>query len=336
MDCMSILGGSSMSIRRITNILGFAIAGVVATAGAALADWPERPVTLIVPAAAGGGTDATVRVLAEQLTERLGQPFTVVNRTGGGGIVGHSAIAEAAPDGYTLGAIYFELSAYEKLGQSDITFERFTPIALYNADPAGFQVNADSPFQTLGEAIEAIKADPSSFRMHSGSGIGGVWHLAAIGMLQAAGVDPSQLVVVPGQGAAEAMQNLAAGAVDFAPSSVVEASTMIEAGKVRSLAVMAAERIPAFPDVPTVEESAGFPYEMGTWRGIAGPVGLPDEVVTTMATTLGEINDDAAFQEFMNSRGFGMRYLDSAAFAEFLAANYDEVGDIVEAAGLAK
>ena len=320
----------------ILRSMGLALAGLVATVGAAAADWPERPVTLIVPAAAGGGTDATVRVLAEQLTERLGQPFTVVNRTGGGGIVGHSAIAEAEPDGYTLGAIYFELSAYSKLGQSDIDYTRFAPIALYNSDPAGFQVNADSPFQTLGEAIEAIKADPSGFRMHSGSGIGGVWHLAAIGMLQEAGVDPSQLVVVPGQGAAEAMQNLAAGAVDFAPSSVVEASTMIEAGRVRSLAVMADERIPAFPDVPTVEESAGFTYAFGTWRGIAGPVGLPDEVVETMATTLQEINDDPAFQEFMNSRGFGMRYLGTEEFAAFLAENFDEVGAVVEAAGLAE
>lgn len=325
-----------MVMKQFRDILGLAIAGLAVTTGAALAEWPERPVTLIVPASAGGGTDATVRVLAEQLTERLGQPFTVVNRTGGGGIVGSSAIAEAAPDGYTMGAIFFELSAFNWLGQSDIDYQRFTPIALYNADPAGFQVNADSPFQTLGEAIEAIKADPSSFRMHSGSGIGGVWHLAAIGMLQEAGVDPSQLIVVPGQGAAEAMQNLAAGAVDFAPSSVVEASTMIEAGKVRSLAVMAGERIPAFPDVPTVEESAGFAYEMGTWRGIAGPVGLPDEVVTTMADTLKAISDDAAFQEFMTSRGFGMRYLGSADFSEFLVQNYEDVGEIVKAAGLAK
>ena len=325
-----------MTRSTLMKTLRLATLGLLASTAAALAAWPERPVTLIVPSAAGGGTDSTMRVLAEQLSERLGQPFNVVNRTGGGGIVGHSAIAEAAPDGYTLGAIYFELSAYKWLGQSDIDYTSFTPIAMYNADPAGFEVNAESPFQTLGEALDAIRANPADFTMHSGNGIGSVWHLAAVGMLKEAGIDPTQIVVVPGQGAAEGMQNLAAGAVDFAPVSVVEARTMIEAGRVRALAVMADERIPAFPDVPTVEEGAGFAYSMGTWRGVAGPAGLPDEVVTTMETTIKDIEDDAAFQEFMSSRGFGTRYLDHADFADFLKANYDDVGEIVEAAGLAK
>jgi tripartite-type tricarboxylate transporter receptor subunit TctC len=132
--------------------------------GAAVAEYPERPITLIVPWAAGGGTDATGRIIATMLEQRLGQPVNVVNRTGGGGIVGHEEIKAAEPDGYTLGIITTELSMYDPVGSADMTYDDFTLLGLYNADPSAVFVKADSPYETIQDLAEAIKQDPAAVK----------------------------------------------------------------------------------------------------------------------------------------------------------------------------
>ncbi len=121
------------------------LAGVLAAGGAAEAAWPERAVTIVVPAGAGGGTDATARMLAKQLQDIFGEPFDVVNNGEGGGVVGHTMIMTARPDGYTIGTI-FPFAQMKLMGQGDISADKFTPIAQYNFDPAGFHTRADSPY----------------------------------------------------------------------------------------------------------------------------------------------------------------------------------------------
>src|SRR4051812_43425096 len=188
----------------------FALLGVAA----AQAAWPERPVTLIVPWGAGGGTDATARIIASLLERELKQPFNVVNRTGGNGVVGHSAIATAAPDGYTIGLATVEIAMMHWQGLTELKYSLYTPIALVNLVPAGFQVRADSNYKNINDVLAAIKANPPGKFKASGTGQGGIWHLAIAGMLKDLKLDPASVPWVPSNGAAPGLQDLVAGGVE--------------------------------------------------------------------------------------------------------------------------
>src|SRR5918996_5711912 len=211
-------------------------AGLAFAGGAAQAAWPERPIQLIVPWGAGGGTDATARIIGSLLEKDLKQPINVVNRTGGSGVVGHSAIATAAPDGYTLGMITVEITMMHWQGLTDLKPDSYTPLALMNEDPPGVQVPASAPYKTVKELADAIKAAPAGKMKASGTGQGGIWHLALVGWLTAMGLKADHVPWVPSNGAAPAMQDLAAGGLDFTTCSVPEARAMLDAGRARSLA----------------------------------------------------------------------------------------------------
>jgi tripartite-type tricarboxylate transporter receptor subunit TctC len=301
----------------------------------AQAAYPERPITMIVPWGAGGGTDATARILASLMEGRLGVPVNVVNRTGGSGVVGHSAIATAAPDGYTLGTITVEIVMMHWQGLTDLTYEDYTPIAQYNIDPAGLQVRSDAPWDTAQELLDDIRENPGQYRS-SGTGQGGIWHLALAGMLQAAGIDPNAAPWVPSEGAAPGLQDLVAGGVDIVPCSVPEAQALLEAGRVKSLAVMSEERNPAFPEVPTLKEATGLDWTTGAWRGVAGPQGMPQEVVDTLVPVLREIYDSQEFIDFMGQRGFGRVWREPDEFREFMAESNKAFGEVMQAVGLAR
>ena len=167
----------------------------------AFAQYPQRPVQLIVPWGAGGGTDATARIIATLLEKELKQPFNVVNRTGGSGVVGHDAIAKATPDGYTIGLITVEITMMHHVGLTPLKHTDYTPIGLVNADPAGINVRVDAPYKSVKDLLAAIKANPGKLKA-SGTGQGGIWHLAIAGLLKDQGIDPNALPWVPSQGAA--------------------------------------------------------------------------------------------------------------------------------------
>ena len=324
---------------RRTVLGGIAAAGLAsllpATARAQGA-FPNRPVTLVCPWGAGGGTDATARIVAAILEKNLGQPFNVVNRTGGSGVVGHSAIATAAPDGYTLGMITVEITMMHHQGLTDLKPTSYTPLALMNVDPPGVQVNAASPYKNVKALADAIKAAPAGKFKASGTGQGGIWHLALIGWLQAMGLPANHVAWVPSNGAAPAMQDLAAGGIDIVTCSVPEAKSMIDAGKAVSLAVMAPQRNPAFKDVPTLNESLGINYSVGAWRGIAGPKGMPADVAAKLTAELKKAYDSVEFQDFMRNRGFGTTWADPAAFAKYMDDGDKAMGTAMTAAGLKK
>jgi tripartite-type tricarboxylate transporter receptor subunit TctC len=298
--------------------------------------WPNRPITLIVPWGAGGGTDATARIIGSLLERDLKQPVNVVNRIGGSGVVGHSAIATAAPDGYTLGMITVEISMMHWQGLTELKPDSYTPLALMNEDPPGIQVNATSPYKTVKELADAIKAAPAGRFKASGTGQGGIWHLALVGWLSAMGLKPDHVPWVPSNGAAPAMQDLAAGGIDIVTCSVPEARALIDAGKARSLAVMAAERNPAFKDVPTLKEAMGIDYNTGAWRGMAAPKGLPADITAALTAAMKKINEAKEFLEFMANRGFGVKWADGPGFAKFMDDGNKAMGVAMKAAGLAK
>jgi len=199
-------------------LVALAVASLLG-AGNAKADFPERPITLIVPWAAGGGTDAVARQMALMLEREFKQPVNVVNRTGGSGVVGHDAIAKATPDGYTIGLITVEITMMHHVGLTPLTYKDYTPIGLMNADPSGINVRADSPYKSVKDVLAAVKANPGKFKA-SGTGQGGIWHLAIAGMLQDLKMDPASVPWVPSNGAAPGLQDLVAGGVQIAPVSL--------------------------------------------------------------------------------------------------------------------
>jgi tripartite-type tricarboxylate transporter receptor subunit TctC len=316
-----------------------AAAGAAASFGLspARADtWPSRPVTFVCPWGAGGGTDQTARIVASILERELKQPFSVVNRTGGSGVVGHSAIATAAPDGYTIGMITVEITMMHHQGLTQLDPTSYTPLALMNEDPPGVQVNADSPYKDIKALAAAIKAAPAGKFKASGTGQGGIWHLALVGWMQAMGLAPNHVAWVPSNGAAPAMQDLAAGGLDLVTCSVPEARAMIEAKKARSLAIMASQRNPQFADVPTLNETLGINYSVGAWRGVAAPKGLPADIQTKLVAALKSAYESKEFKDFMSSRGFGVTFADPAGFASFMADGDKKMASAMTAAGLAK
>ncbi|HRY23849.1 MAG: tripartite tricarboxylate transporter substrate binding protein [Geminicoccaceae bacterium] len=314
---------------------GLVAAVTLATTSAALAAWPERPVTLIVPWSAGGGTDATGRIVASMLEERLGQPFNVVNRTGGGGVVGHTDIANAAPDGYTLGVITTELSMFHWIGTSPLTFEDYSLFGLYNTDPTAIHVRADFEAADLGALLEMVDAAPGQHKA-SGANQGGAAHLGLAGLLQASGRAPDAIPWIPAEGAAPSLQLLVSDAIDVVSTTMPEVRSLVDAGEVRTLAVMASERDPAFPDIPTVAEAIDVDWTTGAWRGIAGPAGMPEEVAEVLVPALEEIVASAEFKEFMAGRGFGVTWAAPDDFAAYLATADANFGAAMQAVGLAK
>ena len=304
-------------------------------AGAAFAAYPERPVTLIVPWAAGGGTDATARIIGVLLEKELGQPINVVNRTGGSGVVGHSAIAQAAPDGYTIGIITVEIGMMHWQKLTELNGTSYTPIALVNADPAGVQVAADSPYKSVPELIAAIKANPGKMKA-SGTGQGGIWHLAIAGMLQDLKVDPASVPWVPSNGAAPGLQDLVAGGVQIAPVSLPEARSMIDAGKVKSLAVMASAPSALYPNVPTLKSATGSNWTMAAWRGIAAPKGIPAEANDKLVAALRKIVASKDYTDFMAKQGYGVIYAPPTEFAAFMAKSDADLGATMKAVGIVK
>ncbi len=306
-----------------------------AAAAAAHAQYPQRPVQLIVPWGAGGGTDATARIIGALLEKELKQPFNVVNRTGGSGVVGHQAIASSSADGYTIGMITVEITMMHWVGLTPLKHTDFTPIGLVNADPAGIHVRADSPYKSTRELIAAIKANPGKLKA-SGTGQGGIWHLAIAGLLKDQGIDPNALPWVPSNGAAPGLQDMVAGGVEVVPCSIPEARSMIDAGKVRALAIMDANPPALYPNVPTLKKELGTNWQIAAWRVIAAPKGIPAEAQKTLTTALKKVYDSKEYKDFMASRGFGVVWADPADTTKFMAASDTNLGAALKAVGLAK
>ncbi|UCD82739.1 MAG: tripartite tricarboxylate transporter substrate binding protein [Desulfobacterales bacterium] len=320
----------NLSFVAVTFVFIFTLGMTAATA----ADYPSRPITLICPWGAGGGTDAVSRIIATLLKQDLGVPVNVVNRTGGSGAVGHTAMATAKPDGYTIGMPTVEITMMHWMGLTQVTYKDMVPVAMVNFDPAGINVRADSEWKTYKELENYIRNNPGQLK-DSGTGQGGIWHLAMAGWMNAIGLAPDAIKWIPSKGAAPALQDLMAGGIEMSTCSLPEAATLIDAGKVRPLAIMASERDPKFPEVPTLKEM-GIDWTCGAWRGIAAPKGTPDEIVAVLENAIAKVVKSDEFIKFMKNRGFGIYWLNAADFAKALAQADEDNGKIMKAAGIVK
>ena len=263
--------------------------------------WPERPLRLLVPFAPGGVTDSIGRLSAEYLAARLGQSVVVENRTGAGGAIAVEAVARARPDGYTLlTASASQMVMLPALARVPYDAARdLTGISIIGANPQVLAVSARIGVSTLTEFIAYLRANPGQANYSSG-GNGSSNHLAMALLLHRAGVAATH---VPYRGGAPAMQALLAGdvAAYFGnPSDIIPHQG---GPAIRVIAVAGAERMAAFPDVPTVAEQ-GFPgFRAETWNGIAAPAGTPEAAITRMAEILGSACADAAFRAALERLG---------------------------------
>ncbi|MET0540613.1 MAG: tripartite tricarboxylate transporter substrate binding protein [Variovorax sp.] len=324
--------------RSFVATLAGTLAGAALLAGtvpAAAQNYPSRPITLIVPWGAGGGTDATARIVASLLEKEVNQPVTVVNRTGGSGVVGHAAIASAPPDGYTIGLATVEIGMMHWQGLTDLTGASYTPIGLVNADPAGVQVRADAAYKTVNDLLAAIKANPGKFKA-SGTGQGGIWHLAIAGLLRDQKIDPAAVPWVPSNGAAPGLQDMVAGGVEIAPVSLPEARSLIDAGKVKSLAIMSDKPSALYPNIPTLKSATGSDWTMAAWRGIVAPKGIPADVRDKLGAAVKKVAASKEYTDFMASRGFGVIYAGPEEFGKYMAKSDAELGATMKAVGIAK
>lgn len=295
--------------------------------------FPSKSGTLICPWAPGGGTDRLARFVADQLQRELGNPWVVVNRTGGSGAVGHSAGALAKADGHTLTMATFELSTMHWMGITDLTWEAYAPIAGLNGDAAAIMVRSDAEWKTIEDLLNYAKANPGKLKM-SGTATGGAWDLARAGFQLAAGLPVEAIRWIPTKGSAPSIVELLGGHIDAVCCSVPEALAQIEAGQLKALVVMSPKRMEDFPDLPTAIDS-GIDWSAVGWRGIVAPKDTPPEIAERLGTALEKIGQSEAFSEFMSKNGFASLLMPGSAFGEFLEEQDAQWKTVIEATGYA-
>lgn len=300
-------------------------------APASYAAYPEKEITMIIPWAAGGGTDMVGRFVANLMEKDLGKPVVVVNKTGGGGLVGFRNIADAKPDGYTIGVNSTSQLLQKFSASSYVDWKTITPIAMINLDPSAFTVNADAPWTTINDALTYAKANPMKVRI-ANSGPGAIWHVAAAMLGNTAGV---QFTHVPYKGGKPASVAVAGGHVEATSVSPAEVGTLVKGGQLRILAIASDKRDPLFPDVPTFKEK-GIDFSMGVWRAVIAPKGTPKEIIARLEASVRKAVNDPTFKEFMGKNGYGQAYMGSAETTAFMARDENEMEKIIPGLGLQK
>ena len=324
---------SKNNINRMAILLMCSLGLGINTASAqADANWPSKPVALIVPFPAGGGTDAFARPLSAQLTKQMGKQLVIDNRGGAGGTLGAGIAAKAAPDGYTffMGGAHHAIapSMYPKL---DYDIEKsFVPVALVATPPQVIVVNPQKvPVENLKDFIELLRKNPGRYNYGS-AGNGSAHHLAGeLFKMQT----KTFITHIPYRGAGPALSDLIAGQVDIMFDGLGSSSQHIKAGKIKALAVASNRRAPGFPNVPTAAE-AGLPgYEVSTWYGIWAPKDTPKEIVDKMTAEITKALNSPELKATWTNNGSETPNMTGDAFGKFVSAEVKRWAAVVKASG---
>ncbi|GAA5234296.1 tripartite tricarboxylate transporter substrate binding protein [Verticiella sediminum] len=312
-------------------LLGSIALALGLAAPAVAADFPDKPITLIVPFAPGGPTDVSARLFGKVMSEQLGQPVVVDNRAGAGGSIGSAAAARSPADGYTLlwggtSSIVVSPALYDNLGYDPI--ESFTPVGMAVRGPMVLAGNNDLQAADLKQLIAQSKQKPMSV---ASAGNGSVGHLTAEMFKSATGAD---LLHVPYRGGAPAMVDVLGGQIDLIFDTLTLLQPQISTDKLRAYAIAAHERHPGLPDVPTVEESVGTPFEAYSWFGLLAPAGTPEDVVGKLTQALAAGAKDPNVIEQMRATGLEPVGGTAAEFADTIQADLAKWTDVVKSANV--
>ena len=313
--------------------LGYVGAAALAPSLPAWADesYPSRPVKMIVPVAAGGGTDFTARTLAEKLGVALGQPVVVENRPGASGSLGVQQAAAASPDGYTLVMPITSFPINPSLRKLPFdTIKDFAPVVLAGTLPLVLVVNPDVPAKSVAELIALARSKPLGINF-ANSGNGTTAHLAGELFNRMAG---TQMVGVNYKGGGPAVSDLLGGHVQVYFSTIPSVVQHIQAGKLRALAVTGKERSPEMPDIPTVAESGLPDFEVTAWFGIFAPAQTPQPVVARLNAELVKILAMADVREKLANHGVEPGGGSPESLGRFLVSEVAKWGDVVREAGI--
>ncbi len=295
-------------------------------------EWPNKPITFVVPFPAGGGTDAFARPLATQLTKQLGKQIVIDNRGGAGGTLGASLAAKAAPDGYTffVGAAHHAIapSMYPNL---DYDIEKsFVPVAMIASPPQVIVVNPKNvQVKDLKEFIALLKKNPGKFN-YASAGNGSTHHLAGE---QFKMLTKTFITHIPYRGAGPAMQDLIAGQVDIEFDGLGSSAAQIKNGSIVALAVASQKRAPGFPNVPTAAEAGLVGYEVSTWYGLFAPKGTPQPTVDKMIAETQKALNTPEIKTIWTNNGSETPTLSGEAFGKFVSADVKRWAAVAKASG---
>ena len=324
-----------MQIKRRLGISAVAaatlLAGFTPLASFAQANWPAKPIRLIVPFPAGGGTDIIARELRNKMTS-TGWNIVIDNKPGSGGNIGVDAAAKSAPDGYTLvlgqtSNLAINPTLYSKLPYDPR--KDLTPISTVASSPLVLVVAADSPYKTLADVVAAAKAKPDALN-YATSGNGTVAHLAMELFQREAQV---KMTHIPYKGAAQGANDLIGGLVQLYTSSVPTLISHIKNGRMRAIAVTSATRADDLPDVPTVAESGYKGFEAATWFGVLGPAGIPKDVVAKLNTEINKALELPDFRKRLGEQGAEILGGTPEQFASLITSELDRWGKVVKESG---
>ncbi|MCA0424232.1 MAG: tripartite tricarboxylate transporter substrate binding protein [Proteobacteria bacterium] len=297
-------------------------------------DWPQKPLTLVVPFTPGGSTDILARVLSQKLGDALGKSVVVENRPGAGGSIGAELVARAAPDGYTMlmghiGTLAVNKTLYVNLAYDPLT--SFMPVSQIAAVHNLLVVHPSIPARNLKELIAYAKANPGTLTYGTG-GNGSAAHIATVALADAAGID---LVHVPYKGTAPAVTDLLAGRISMAFTGAPVLLPHIQAGKLRPLAISGAKRLATLPDIPTVAEAADLPgFEASQWYGIVVPAGTPATIVARLNAEIRKGMSAPENVERLAKEGADIIVNAPDAFGNYIAAEIQRWGALIKRANI--
>jgi tripartite-type tricarboxylate transporter receptor subunit TctC len=295
-------------------------------------EYPNRPIRLIIPYAAGGSVTAIVRTIGERIAKSLGQPVVVENRGGAGGNIGSAEVARAAPDGYTLLLGTISTHAINPSLYRHLAFDAlkdFTPVTLLGMLPNVLVVNANAPYHTVSELVAYAKAHPGKLSFASPS-VGTTAHLSGEQLKAAAGID---MVHVPYKGGAPALTDLIGGNVQLMFSDIGTARQHIRTGRLRALAVSSAERSPLLPEVPTMAEAGWRDIELAGWNGIFAPARTPAPIVERLNREIVAALNTKEVRDILVEQGLQPQGMSPSEFAAFVRQQNTKLGALVKATG---